>query len=438
MDAKDAKPSFNYGWVVAMAGFFMHLCLGTMYCWGTFTPYITSYLRKYNPALDYNDTIIVFLITPLAQAIGMPIGGMIENKVGPRMTALIGSWMMAFGVFVSCYTTTVFQLTMTYGITYGIGMGIAYMVPIACGYKWMPKRKGIISGIVVTGFGCGGALFNIIGAGICNPDNLAPSPYFGNSVADQVPRMFMTLGCIYVVATTLGALLLADPSPEDLAALKAGEEPAGEAAPIVPKEHPSTDVDLLGVLQNPKGYLLWAMMGASTSSGVLVVGTYKMLGASAGLNDQLLTIVGSLSLVFNGLGRLFYGGLSDNIGYKSTMIIVFFFQACLGALFISSAVNQYVYSACVCAMVMNYGANFPLFPTVTAELFGTKHVASNYGFVFSGFATAGIMLKFALKSSLGFPTVVMATAIASACAGGGIFVLTGAGASAADKLKQDV
>eukprot|EP00954_Amorphochlora_amoebiformis_P026110 1377211-Amorphochlora_amoeboformis.AAC.3 len=133
-----------------------------LYCWGALTPYITSYLRKYDPSLTYRDTVIVFLLCPAAQTIGMPIGGAIERRYGPRVTALVGVWFMSFGVFISYYATSLLQLVSTYGFMYGIGMGIAYMNPIQCGMRWMPKRKGIISGIVVTGFGLGGAMFNVI------------------------------------------------------------------------------------------------------------------------------------------------------------------------------------------------------------------------------------------------------------------------------------
>mmetsp|Transcript_6962 Transcript_6962/g.17073 ORF Transcript_6962/g.17073 Transcript_6962/m.17073 type:complete len:438 (-) Transcript_6962:242-1555(-) len=429
MEAKSNSSFPNYGWVVSFAGFFMHLCLGTMYCWGTFTPYITSYLRKYDSSLGYSDTIICFLISPLAQAIGMPIGGLIERRLGPRITSLIGSLIMSFGVFISAYMTTVSSLMFTYGILYGIGMGIAYMCPIKCGMRWMPDRKGVVSGIVVTGFGLGGAAFNIIGAWICNPNNVQGTPFYGNDVARNVPKMFMVLGTIYAICTCIGALLLRDPTSEEARALAASNgHTADEEKPILqPSDHPkATDgVDLLGLLRDPRGYLLWAMMMCSTSSGVLVVGTYKSFGASAGMSDALLTMIGSLSLCFNGAGRLAYGALMDSIGYSKAMMICFFSQAVIASFFVSTTFDGLVYTACVCAMIANYGANFPMFPTVTATLFGTDFVAQNYGFVFLGFAAGSLLLKACLSSTLmSYSMVVYVTAVASAVAGFGVLALT--------------
>jgi len=449
----------SYGWVVAFAGFFMHLALGTMYCWGTFTPYVTSYLRKYNGSLGYSDTIIAFLAAPAAQALGMPIGGMIEQKLGPRWTSLIGGWIMSFGVILSAFTTTVSGLVTTYGILYGIGMGIAYMCPIKCGYRWMPKRKGIISGIVVTGFGLGGAVFNIVGASICNPGNKAGDPYFGDDVANRVPTMFTILGCIYALCTTLGALALRDPTDAEKRAIEheaeaeskeMDEEPYGETntcyifcsssgkksqpsrdvemrRPLNPKVHPSatTDKTLQEMLKDPKGYLLFAMMGMTTASGVLVVGTYKTFGASHGISDQFLTFIGSLSLCFNGGGRLLYGYLCDKYGFKLSLLVDFFSQFVIGSFLVASIVSPATFSIVVCLMIMNYGGNFAMYPTVTAEMFGTNHVATNYGFVFAGFAFSSIILKICLSSTfLSYSAVVYGTAIASGIAGGCVFILT--------------
>uniref|UniRef100_A0A7S2X974 Major facilitator superfamily (MFS) profile domain-containing protein n=1 Tax=Lotharella oceanica TaxID=641309 RepID=A0A7S2X974_9EUKA len=422
--------SLNYGWVVACAGFFMHLCLGTMYCWGAFTPYITSYLRKYNPHLTYNDTIIVFMLIPAAQTVGMPIGGTLMTKIGPRYTALIGCWIMAFGVFVSAFATTVFQTTLTYGIIYGLGMGMAYMCPIACGFKWLPTYKGLLSGIVVTGFGLGGAIFNIIGAAICNPGNKAANPYFGDDVADNVPRLYMTLGCIYAACTSIGALLLRDPTAEDLRELRIAAPQKDEEKPLVPQERPGVEVAPVDFLKDVRSYMLWVMMTLSTSSGVLVVSTYKTFGAIHGFSDQFLTIIGSLCLVFNGFGRLLYGYLNDKIGFQKTMMVCFFSQACIALVFVGSTAASFLYTIVVCSMILNYGANFPLYPTVTAEIFGKRHVAANYGIVFSGFAAAGILLKLALSApSISFGTVVFGTAVASGLAGVGTFFLDGTASS---------
>mmetsp|Transcript_18491 Transcript_18491/g.25712 ORF Transcript_18491/g.25712 Transcript_18491/m.25712 type:complete len:477 (-) Transcript_18491:544-1974(-) len=429
--------SFNYGWVVALAGFFIHLCLGTMYCWGSLTPYITSYLRKFDPSVQYKDTIIVFMLTPAAQALAMPVGGMIEKKVGPCYTALLGSSVMCVGVILSAWATTTFQLLILYCLVFGLGMGTAYMAPIVCGMKWMPKRKGIVSGIVVAGFGLGGAFFNVLGAYICNPENKQPTPYFEDDVADRVPTMFIVLGCIYAAMTTIGAFLLKNPTEEDLIALgvngivvskygsRANSKYGSDLENHEPQEHFAKDIDLVGFLCDLRGWLLWGMMMMTTMAGVLVIGTYKTYGNEHSLSDFHLTIIGAICLAFNGGGRLMWGFLADLIGYKNCMMVCFSIQAIVIWCLVPSVHSPFLYCVVVCATVVCYGANFPLYPTATAEIFGTKYVGSNYGVVFSGFACAGILLKLGLGSSfLRFETLVMMTGITSAVAAIAVLVLT--------------
>ena len=69
---------FNYGWVVLFAGFCMHLCIGTVYCWGNMTTYATSYLRLTDPNLTYGDTLWVFMSGGLLQAVSMFPGGRLQ------------------------------------------------------------------------------------------------------------------------------------------------------------------------------------------------------------------------------------------------------------------------------------------------------------------------------------------------------------------------
>ena len=38
----------------------------------------------------------------------------------------------------------------------------------------------------------------------------------------------------------------------------------------------------------------------------------------------------------------------------------------------------------------NFGGNFALFPTITADTFGSKYVGRNYGWVFLAYAVGGI------------------------------------------------
>lgn len=62
-----------------------------------------------------------------------------------------------------------------YGAMFGFGVGIAYLCPIIAGWEYFPAKKGLVSGLVVGGFGFGSFAFSFISMSIANPDNEVPT-----------------------------------------------------------------------------------------------------------------------------------------------------------------------------------------------------------------------------------------------------------------------
>lgn len=64
---------------------------------------------------------------------------------------------------------------LTYGMLFGFGQGIAYVVAVSCVINWDPSRVGLLSGIVAGGFGISSAIFAPIQTELINPENKAAS-----------------------------------------------------------------------------------------------------------------------------------------------------------------------------------------------------------------------------------------------------------------------
>ena len=154
----------------------------------------------------------------------MFVGGMIVGKIGPRLTTLLGCAIMSTGVLLTYFLIKIsfWAVLLTYGIMYGIGVGVAYIGPLSSAMKWMPKWKGIANGIVVAGFGLGALIFDAVQTGYVNPRNLDTSPdpkhpdekYFTDpELLDRVPMLFLILGGTYAVTQLIGSLLVTDPPP---------------------------------------------------------------------------------------------------------------------------------------------------------------------------------------------------------------------------------
>ena len=59
-----------------------------------------------------------------------------------------------------------------YSMSWSLLIGISYMVSIHHGWLWFPERPGLISGLVIGGFGVGALIFDNVSTYLINPMNL--------------------------------------------------------------------------------------------------------------------------------------------------------------------------------------------------------------------------------------------------------------------------
>ena len=88
-------------------------------------------------------------------------------------------------------------------------------MPISVCWEYFPHNKGLVSGIIVCGFGFGAFFFNFISTYIVNPENLKPVPdhfghgeYYDERVVVHVPKMIRVLCICWAVLCVISALLI--------------------------------------------------------------------------------------------------------------------------------------------------------------------------------------------------------------------------------------
>ncbi|KAL5477222.1 hypothetical protein EMCRGX_G023987 [Ephydatia muelleri] len=181
-------------------------------------PYITSYIRNQSSPhdLQIGTTSLVYASAVVFQGVSMFLGGWLDHKIGPRLATMAGSLIMSGGVMLSFFAIKLsfWMLVFTYGVMFGLGLGIGYIGPVACAVRWLPKWKGFASGFVVSGFGLGAVLFTYTQTLYINPLNhpLSDSGYFEHpDVLSKVPYSFLIFGGVYMAMQVLGSLLLTNP-----------------------------------------------------------------------------------------------------------------------------------------------------------------------------------------------------------------------------------
>jgi MFS family permease len=236
---------------------------------------------------------------------------------------------------------------------YGSGIGIGYIAPLSCGYRHLPSRKGLVSGLIVGGFGAGSFVFNLAATQFVNPGNeKVPDgeDYYpeGGEVAEAIPGMYRLLAAAYLVLGLGGSSLLSDPDEEvplpilaakgmqplmqDISEGDEGEEEEekeeGElggavmTTPLVPGSRKARaavkDVGTREMVRSVDFYILIGCFFCSGMGGMFLSATYKNFADTPehlkDQGDHFFTYVGSIGSVCNGLSRVFWGVLSDKIG----------------------------------------------------------------------------------------------------------------------------
>src|ERR1700693_2306006 len=149
-------------WGIAVAAVIMQICLGAVYGWSVFVkPLIgVEHWRLTDVSLNFT-LAIVFL------GFGTVIGGLWQDRVGPRKVASVAGILYGIGYLVAGFAASrhsLYGLYLGYGVITGIGMGMGYICPVATLVKWFPDRRGLMTGVAVWGRGFGALILTPLAA----------------------------------------------------------------------------------------------------------------------------------------------------------------------------------------------------------------------------------------------------------------------------------
>ena len=105
---------------------------------------------------------------------------MARNHFNPKIQICIGGAIGIIGCFLSSMTNNIWSFILLFSVSFGMANGFTYIVPLHLSWKYFKpedssnRREGLITGIVIAGFGFGGVIFGIISENLINPDRLDP------------------------------------------------------------------------------------------------------------------------------------------------------------------------------------------------------------------------------------------------------------------------
>ena len=366
--------------VMALLCTTLQVCLGTVYAWSYFQTLLVRQL-----GWTFTETAWAFSITIFSLGMSAAWAGAALPKMGPRRLALIGSLMFAGGYLIAGLALQVDSLLLFYlgyGVIGGAGIGLGYVTPVATVAKWFPDRKGLATGIVVMGFGVGALLLSKVLA-----------PVLVLQTRGELPELFVSLGLIFACILVPTSLLLRDPPP--------GFAPGGAAAPagVANALARAEEAPLRVCLRSSEFMVMWVVFFFNISAGIAVISFQSSLLQDVwGLADPTLepeqlaeygaTLI-AVSSLCNGVGRLFWGLLSDRLGRVRVFRILLASQLLVFGILMTER-DPIIFSVLVCYILLCFGGGFATVPSFVLDVFGSKRMSVIYGAMLTAWAAAGI------------------------------------------------
>lgn len=358
-------------WRFVGAALVMQLCLGVLYSWAVFRGPLTALhgWSKVQTIAPYRWSVLMFTVA-------MIIAGFWQDKKGPRLVGTVGGILMGTGVLLSAFIgNSVGGLIFGYGILGGLGVGFAYVTPIATCVKWFPDKRGMIVGLAVMGFGAGSLIFaplieKLIGN---NPE----------AYATTIPKTFIILSVVFYICV-IGAAQVYRVPP-------AGYKPPGWEPPVATGAPTKEDFTPGEMVKTWQFWVLWVIYFLGTSVGITAIGQAKPIIVELSKGAAVMSGGAALGLMslFNGVGRLAWGATSDKIGRNMTTVAMYcgYLIACL--FFLRNATGFWQVLIGLCIVGFSYGGYLAMMPSFTADYYGSKNIGANYGIIFTAWGICG-------------------------------------------------
>ena len=366
-------------WWIALAGVLLQMALGAVYAWSVFRVPLSKQFHWTISQVTLTFTIAIFVL-----GVSAFFGGLWLKQSGPRVVALTGGVLYGLGVFLAGYSSIgLWWLYLTYGVLGGVGLGFAYIVPVAVLVKWFPDRRGLMTGVAVGGFGAGA---------------LVTAPIATHLIQTVgVLKTFSYLGLVYLVVATAAGFFMQNP-PD-------GWLPEGWTPK--PKEigqKTAKDFTLGQALRTWQWWALWMLLFLNTSAGISVISQEAPMFQEFAKATAIIAagMVGIVS-IGNAAGRVFWAWVSDMLSRKVTFAVMFLLQ--VGLFWILPSLHGVsVITFVAFVILMCYGGGFGTMPAFAADYFGSTNVGSIYGLMLTawGFASAfGPLLIAHMRQSSG-------------------------------------
>ncbi len=429
------RKRLHYAWIVIFAAMFVNMAAYAFrYSFGSFYPFVLM-----DTGWDEAVVMLAFMVHMYAYGILTIFTGALTDWIGPRWTVtLLGGIFWPLGYYLTSIAPSPFWFIIFYGVLGAIGSSACYVPVMSTGARWFMTSRGLVLGIISVGVGLGWCLTALLVGNLIvtmgwrsalvgmaifgmvillvaaqflrrNPEDMGLRPYGveDSTMTDggQVQRVF--LGAFRDVFALMAIFSkkwrgLLHISLEPIRKTNGGERKKGRLQRL--REAELTSVDF-SYGESVRSWRFWMVFIMYFLSGLGFFAILKNVQAFVILEkvfakEMVVTTFGIVIGIVSIVGRLSGGFISDYLGRKVTLSILFLFMAVDATLWVTMpAGNKSMYFVATALLGYTYGAYAPLPPALLADTFGRSVMAPLFGLLTFGVAT-GIGLGAQIPSFL--------------------------------------
>ena len=349
-------------WAYAVIGVVTLLFAGLIYAWSVMSKSIAAS----RPDWTATQVSLTFTIVMALFCTGGLIAGLLSKKINPKLYIIASGVFFAAGFFIASLTgDSPALLYIGFGVICGLGAGFAYNTVLSTMSQWFPDKQGLISGILLMGFGLSSFIIGKVYAAVTPSDG-----------SDQWKMTFRILGIVVLVVMLICFNFFVKPS-EDY-------KVPGAAAKKVVKE-PALDIPPTQMVKKPAFWLyyIWAIL--LSAAGLVLVSQASGIATQVGPNvsdGNIATIVGLISIL-NGIGRVIFGAIFDKKGYRVAMILDMIVMVIAGLILILALSTGNFLFIILGFLIggLAYGGVMPTNSAIISDFFGRTNYPVNYSLI---------------------------------------------------------
>lgn len=394
-------------WVYAIVGVIVLLFAGLVYAWSVLsTPIAAEFTGWTKAQLSLTFTLVMILF-----CIGSLLCGLLAGKLSAKNAVRVSAVLFLAGFFIASRCQSPITLYLGFGLLCGLASGLAYNGVMSTMVKWFPDKPGLISGVLLMGFGGGSFLIGKL------YQAWTPAGIGGWRTS------FVVLGIICCVVLAVCSFFFVAPGADFTV-------PAGKGGRTVAA--PREDIKPAVMLKRPAFWLYYVWAIAVSAAGLALISQASGVVWEASADQtaaSVATIVGLISIC-NAVGRVLFGGMYDKFGRSLSMQLVnglFILTSVVLLLAMSSrsvavviigfVIGGLAYSgvtptnSAFCRAYFgptSYPVNFPLInsnlifasfgSTISGALYDASGSYSSTFFLIIGLAVAGILCSLAISA----------------------------------------